>query len=258
MSNQLQKAQHFAELHSRKDPLVLYNSWDVGSALAVAAAGAKAIATGSWSVAAAHGFGDGEQVPLEFVLANAHRICAASALPVSIDFESGYGANPESVANNIARLIETGAVGCNLEDSFPESGEMRDQDSQVARVVAARAAADRLGVPFFINARTDLFLVNDETRHDVALVRSAIDRGKAYAAAGARGFFVPGLANAELIRQVVAAVPLPVNVMAQPKLPAVNVLRELGVARISHGPGPFRALMKQLTSLAADAIGGSR
>lgn len=126
MSDQISKARTFAALHVPRHPLVLFNVWDPGSAKAVAQAGAKALATGSWSVAAAHGFADGEKIPLDLALDNLRRIVESTELPVSVDIESGYGKTPEEVGRTVARTLEAGAIGCNLEDSFPESGELRD------------------------------------------------------------------------------------------------------------------------------------
>src|SRR3954468_18173070 len=105
----------FAALHRPGDPLILYNVWDAGSAKAVVEAGAPAIATGSWSVAAAQGFSDAESLPLDFAIANAERVVRAVDVPVTIDFEGGYAAEPERVAANMKWLAGTGAVGCNFE-----------------------------------------------------------------------------------------------------------------------------------------------
>src|SRR5215203_5919496 len=112
--NQIQKAAAFRALHVRGRPVVLFNIWDAGTARAVAAAGAAALATGSWSVAAAHGWDDGEQVPLEFVLHNIRRISASVDLPLTADLESGYGATPAAVGEAIAAALAAGAIGCNL------------------------------------------------------------------------------------------------------------------------------------------------
>src|SRR5688572_25947378 len=142
----------FAALHVAGDPLVLFNIWDPGSARLAAEAGAKALATGSASVAAASGFGDGEKLPLDTALANAERIVASVDLPVSIDFEGGYAVEPELVAANVRRLKETEAVGCNLEDQVVGGEGLYPTDRQCERLRAARAAA---GADFFINARTD-------------------------------------------------------------------------------------------------------
>src|SRR5438034_2811057 len=106
----------FAALHVPGRPVILYNIWDVGSALAVVAASAKALATGSHPVADAHGWPDGQQVPIDFALANGKRIVDAVDLPVTIDFEGAYSTDPEEGGENVRRLAGTGAVGCNFED----------------------------------------------------------------------------------------------------------------------------------------------
>lgn len=180
------KFRTFAALHVPGDPLILYNAWDAGSARAVASAGAKAIATGSWSVAAAQAYGDGEGLPLEIALAGATRIAGAVDLPVSIDFEGGYAVEPEAVAANASRLAATGAIGCNFEDQVVGGEGLHPVDFQVARIAAMRAAT---GPSFFINARTDIFLQNAPATHDEEKADTAIARGKAYADAGASGFF---------------------------------------------------------------------
>jgi methylisocitrate lyase len=254
--NQQQHAENFHRLHVRGTPLVLYNAWDAGSARAVAAAGAVAIATGSWSVAAAHGWEDGEQVPLEFVLANARRIAGAVDLPLTVDLESGYGRTPEDVGATVAGAIAAGAVGANLEDSEPGTATLRQPERQAARYAAARRAADAAGVRFFVNARTDVFLATPPERH-ADVLEDALHRARRYAEAGADGLFVPGLVEPRLIARVVAGSPLPVNVMVMPTLPPVARLAALGVARVSHGPGPYRQLMAALTAAARREIEGA-
>ncbi|MES2057448.1 MAG: isocitrate lyase/phosphoenolpyruvate mutase family protein [Pseudomonadota bacterium] len=239
----MSKALVFAALHVAGDPLILYNAWDVGSARAVAGAGAKAIATGSWSVAAAQGFDDGEAFPLELALAGAARISGAVSLPVTIDFEGGYAVEPEDVAANVARLAATGAVGCNFEDQIVGENSLHPIPVQVSRIAAARVGA---GTDFFINARTDIFLQAAQNTHDKAMVDTAIKRAAAYAAAGASGFFAPGLADAKLIAQLCDAVELPVNIMAFPGVPSTSALADAGVSRISYGPGPYRSAMKSI------------
>jgi len=244
------KFDRFHALHVPGNPVILYNIWDVGSAKAVALAGAKALATGSHPVADANGWPDGEQVPIEFALANARRIAAAVDLPLSVDFEGAYSADPETGGANCARLKATGAVGCNVEDQVVGGEGVHPLDLQVRRIVAIR---DAVGADFFINARTDLFLKSEA--RDEALVDEVIKRGKAFADAGASGFFVPRLADPKHIERVVKAVPLPLNVIAFPGAPEKKVWADAGAARISHGPFPHRALMKMLEAEAAKAIG---
>ena len=247
-------ANAFHALHVRGQPLVLFNAWDAGSARAIADAGAKAIATGSWSVAAANGYEDGERVPFALAMDNLRRIVCAVAPPVTIDLESGYGDAPEAVGAAAAAALDAGAVGCNLEDSFPSDGRLRDMADQVQRLAAARRAADAAGVAMFINARTDVFFQKPADAHDTAMVDHALQRARAYADAGASGLFVPGLVADALIARLVEASPLPVNIMAMPGVPDRSRLAELGVARISHGPGPYRGAMQWLAAAAKEAM----
>ena len=240
----------FAALHVPGDPVVLYNIWDTGSAVAVAEAGAKALATGSHPVGDAAGFGDGQKVPLDFVFGNAKRILAAVDLPLTVDFEGAYSTDPGEAAANVAALNATGAVGCNFEDQVVGGEGVHSLDAQVARIRAIRAA---VGSDFFINARTDLMIKAENA--DDALIDAVIERGKAYADAGASGFFVPRIADPAHIERVVREVPLPLNAIAFPGAPDKKVWAEAGVARISHGPFPHRALMAKLTEMARSAIG---
>ena len=242
----------FAALHIPGDPVVLYNVWDVGSALAVVAGGAKALATGSHPVASANGFPDGETVPIEFALANAKRIVDAVDVPLSVDFEGAYSIDPGTGAANVTRLMATGAVGCNFEDQVIGGEGLHDLDLQCRRIAAIRVA---VGDAFFINARTDLFLKVKPDAHDAALVDEAIERGKAFADSGASGFFIPRLGDLRLVERVVKAVPLPVNAIAYPNAPSKAEWASAGVARISHGPFPHAALMKMLEQAARLAIG---
>ena len=244
------KFEIFAALHVPGDPLILYNIWDVGSARAVAEAGAKALATGSHPVGDASGFGDAQQVPLDYVFANARRIVNAVDLPLTVDFEGAYSIDPDEGAANVARLAETAAVGCNFEDQVVGGEGLHPLDLQVRRIAAIRKV---VGNSFYINARTDLFLKTQT--YDDALIEQVIERGKAFADAGASGFFVPRLSDPKQIERVVREVPLPLNVIAFPGAPDKKVWAEAGVARISHGPFPHRALMAKLTEMAREAIG---
>jgi 2-methylisocitrate lyase-like PEP mutase family enzyme len=253
--SQSDKAARFASLHKPGEPLILFNAWDPGSAKAVAEAGARAIATGSASVAAAHGFSDAEALPLELALANAKRVVSAVELPVTIDFEGAYAVEAEGVAANVSKLAATGAIGCNFEDQIVGGEGLHPIDFQAERIRAARSAA---GVDFFINARTDIFLKAKPDSHDDAKVEAALERAAAYAEAGASGFFVPGLSDLRLLEKVCAASPLPVNFMAFPGAPGATDVAKAGVARISHGPFPYKLAMKALAEAAraATSLGG--
>jgi len=243
------KFETFATLHKPGDPVILYNVWDAGSAQAVAAAGAKAIATGSHPVGDSSGFGDGQQVPLDFVLDNAARIVSAVELPVTVDFESAYAVDPAEAGANVARLKATGAVGCNFEDQVIGGEGVHPLKLQCRRIEAIRKAA---GDDFFINARTDLLLKTQD--HDDALIDQVIERGRAYADSGASGFFVPRLADPKQVERVVREVPLPLNLIAFPGAPPNRDWANAGAARISYGPFPHRRLMAQLEEWAREAL----
>jgi|SRR5215471_9946659 len=244
--NQVEKAKRFAELHVAGRPLLLYNAWDAGSAKAILEAGAKAIATSSWSVAAAQGYGDGEAIPIGFAEQIVGRITTTIDIPVTVDFEGGYSEDDGQLAANTARLLDLGVIGINFEDRIVKGSGLYSVDRQARRIAAIRKAAERKGVDFFINARTDVFF-----EHGDVAVAEALDRAKAYAAAGASGFFVPGLVNDALIGRVAEAVTLPVNVMVMDGVPSNGRLSELGVARISYGPIPYVRAMTGLRQEAA-------
>jgi len=251
--NQMDKAEQLKALHIPGKPLILFNIWDAGSAKAVAAGGAKAIATSSWSVANANGFTDGENIPFVLAIDNLRRIVGATDLPVTFDLESGYGDASEAVGETIALAIDAGAIGCNLEDSFPENGKLRETVDQADRIRHARQRADAANIRFFINARTDIFFQGPPEQHDDAMVIEVIERAHAYAEAGADGLFAPGLADITLIARLAKESPLPLNIMVGDATPSMRVLAEHGVARVSHGPRPYLMAMKALEEAARTA-----
>ena len=242
--SQVDKANRFRALHTPGRPLALYNVWDAGGARTIAAAGAQAIATGSWSVAAAHGYDDGEAMPLDFVLQIVARIAQATDLPLTVDFEGGYAVAPDEIAANVARVIAAGAVGINFEDQVVRGDGLHPVAAQVARIAAIRQAAENAGVPLFLNARTDVFL-KAATGHD-RLLEEALARLDAYAAAGADGVFAPGLTDDVLIAELCRRSSRPVNVMMRGPLTSVGHVAGLGVARASFGPAPYRWAQEDL------------
>jgi 2-methylisocitrate lyase-like PEP mutase family enzyme len=252
--NQNDKAKQFARLHVPGTPLVLYNAWDAGSAKSIQASGAKAIATSSWSVAAAQGFRDGEAIPLAFVEQIVSRIAGTVDLPVTVDFEGGYSDDDAVLAENIERLLEQGIIGINFEDRIVRGKGLYSAERQSQRIRTIRAAATRKGIDLFINARSDVFFAgaNDLSK----AVDDALKRAKVYADAGASGLFIPGLTDESLISQLSKGTELPVNVMVMEGLPGLSRLAEIGVARVSYGPIPYIDAMKSLTNEARGALSG--
>lgn len=241
----------FRALHVPGDPLILVNIWDAGSAKAVAVAGAKAIATGSYGVAGAQGRNDGEDFPLEDVLENLGRILSVTELPVTIDMESGYGADPVAVGVSVGRAKDAGAAGINMEDRLPGETALLSIPEAVARY---RAAA---GTGIFVNARCDTFRGADLAKDGEALVAATLERARAYADAGAGSLFVPFLLDPKCIGAICEGSPLPVNILRGKGGPTHKELANLGVARISHGHQPWAAAMAWLTGQATQVLGAA-
>jgi 2-methylisocitrate lyase-like PEP mutase family enzyme len=250
--NQIEEAKRFAELHVKGAPLLLYNAWDAGSAKIILKAGAKAIATSSWSVAEAQGYRDGEAIPIEVAEQIIARIAATIDVPVTVDFEGGYSEDDGELSDNISRLLGLGVIGINFEDRIVKGSGLYDIGRQGRRIAAIRKVAEQQGVALFINARTDLFL--GQGGDPAQSISEALDRAKAYAAAGASGFFIPGLQDDALIGRISEGATLPVNVMVMDGVPSVDRLSQLGVSRISYGPIPYIRAMDALQQEAKKAL----
>ncbi|MBR7824997.1 isocitrate lyase/phosphoenolpyruvate mutase family protein [Actinospica sp. MGRD01-02] len=258
MTTRIERATRFRALHDPAAPLALANVWDAAGARIVAAAGASAIATTSAGVAWGLGAADGDQVSRDAMLGQLARIVAASGdLPVTADIETGFGTSPADVADTIARVLDTGAVGVNIEDALPAPGAsgdpLRPVAEQAERLAAARAAAYRAGIPLYINARIDVFLcgVGEESGR----LQATIDRARAYLEAGASGVFILGVRDAETIAALTAGIDAPVNVGGGAL--SVAQLGKLGVARVSLGAGTALAAYGALDRMARELLGES-
>ncbi|MFF8835728.1 isocitrate lyase/phosphoenolpyruvate mutase family protein [Streptomyces sp. NPDC015130] len=223
------KAQFFRSLHRTARPLALANAWDVASARLIEAAGAPAIATTSAGVAWSLGRPDGEILSPDRAVDLIARIVAAVDVPVTADIEGGYGQDTAGVAKTVARVLEAGVVGINIEDGERPSAELR------ARLVAARAEAERAGVALFLNARIDTYLFG--LGDPATRLEDTLERARGYVDAGADGIFVPGVADPVTIGELASGVSVPLNIMAGPGAPGVTELGGLGVARVSLGSG---------------------
>ena len=250
MENQRAKADAFRDLHRGPEPLLIFNIWDVASAKAIAPH-VKAIATSSWAVAASRGYEDGEDTPLEVVERLVTRLTRAVDLPVSIDFEAGYGATPEEAAESVDRIIRAGAIGINLEDGLVRGRrELASADAHARKIAAIRQRADALDVPLFINARTDAFLL--KSGDAAACLAEATRRARVYQDAGADGLFVPGLMDLEAIATLARTTPLPLNIMAIDGSPELSEIARAGARRISMATSPLTSAMRVLGAGAAD------
>jgi 2-methylisocitrate lyase-like PEP mutase family enzyme len=238
---QAQRARLFAQLHRPGKPLLLPNAWDVASAVTIAAAGAKAIATTSAGVAWSLGVPDGAGLGAELAAAVVARIVAAVDVPVSADIEAGY----EDVAVTVAAVLHAGAVGVNIEDS--RAGVLLAPAEQARRLRQARIVADDAGLPLWINARTDVFLTGS------GHLDEALERAAAYAEAGADSLFVPGLVDPAEIAAL-ASGPMPVAVMVWSGAPPVAELAAAGAARISLGSAIVQSAYQVAARAAAELL----
>jgi 2-methylisocitrate lyase-like PEP mutase family enzyme len=245
----IDKAARLRELHLDGRLLVLPNAWDAASARVLAEAGFPALATASHAVSHSLGYEDGEGAPPEEMFAAAARITRSVDVPVTVDAESGYGLAPAELAEC---LREAGAVGCNLEDTL--HGEAAGGGHVLAGL---KAQAERVGAlrdadpALVINARTDVFL-GDRTpgTSPEEVLEEAVARGRAYLGAGADCVFAIGVADETVIRALVERVPGPVSVLYHAGAPSLARLGELGVARVTFGPGLHRATLATLGDLA--------
>lgn len=231
----------FRALHRGPAPLLLPNAWDPGSAAMMQSLGASAVATSSAAVAWAQGYGDGDQLPIAQLAATAAAITRKLRVPLTVDFEGGYADDTRLVGENLARLLDAGIAGINIEDgrAAPEL--------LCRKIEAVRGAAARAGIELFINARSDVYLkglVPPEQRVAEVLARAA-----RYAEAGADGLFAAGARQPEEIAAICAGTPLPVNILALPGVPPAAELALLGVRRLSAGSGIAESVYARIGEL---------
>jgi 2-methylisocitrate lyase-like PEP mutase family enzyme len=246
---QAELARQFLELHHGPKILVLPNAWEVSSARIFEDAGFPAIGTTSAGIAFSLGYPDGQKIPREEMIAVVRRIVEAVEVPVTADVEAGFGTTPEEVADTAREVIAAGAVGMNLEDGVEGRPDfLTDLNLQKEIIQAVLEVAAGAGVPFVLNARTDIFLYGIGPA-DTRLART-IERLNAYRAAGAPSLFAPGVKDKETIAQLARGVAGPLNILATVGTPPVAKLRQLGVARVSVGSGPMRATLGFLERMA--------
>jgi len=241
------KATELLRLHQAPEILQVINVWDAISAKVIAdVPGTAALATASHSIAASLGYEDGENIPLDEMIAAVGRIAAATSLPVSADLEAGYGAPGEAVR----KAIGVGIVGANIED------QMRPLADAVAQMRSVTDAAADEGIDFVLNARTDAFLKGKD-REPREVLADAIERGRAFLDVGATTVFVPGLLDEATVTALVDGIGWnKVSVINVPGSLAPARLQELGVARISYGPWTQRVALTALADTAAQLLAG--
>lgn len=247
--NQREKAAVLRKLHHQPHPVVFVNAWDGASARIIESLHFPAIATTSAGIAYVDGFPDGQAISRERMLEHVAIITGTVSVPVTADLEGGYGPTVADAVETVRGAIAAGAVGMNFEDSVSAVAPLLPVDAQCERIRAMRAAGDELGIPFVINARTDVYHV---TGNAAEQFDETVARGKAYLAAGADCIFVPFIAEETLIGNLAKAIPGPINILAGGTSPDVATLTQLGVHRISLGSAPAAHLLAVLRRAATE------
>jgi 2-methylisocitrate lyase-like PEP mutase family enzyme len=256
LSKQAQKAETLRALHRGPRILILPNAWDVASARVIEDLGAPAIATTSAGIAASLGYTDGQQISRDEMLDMIARIAAAVRVPVTADFEAGYGSSLEDVADSAKALVAAGAVGLNFEDiTGPNESDHVEPGLQVIKIQKLREVSTAaMGVPLVVNARTDIYLLPigpEATRFD-----RTVERLRAYRQAGADCIFAPGVTDAPTISRLVQAVEAPLNILLTGTCPPPRELEKLGVARVSAGSGLMRSALGRTRRVAQQLLQG--
>lgn len=255
--NQKTKAEQFLKLHHDKEILVLLNSWDPGTARLIEAAGLKAIATTSMGVSASLGYPDGQAIPFAEMADAVARIVNKVNLPVTVDIEGGYGKNLKDIVGCIEKIISTGIVGINIEDSVDLNPQLLDVTEFCERISAIRSLSDSLGFHLVINTRTDVFITQSgEPEHRLS---EAIMRGNKYREAGADCIFVPDVTEEDKIAALVKEIDAPINTLVNPTRgtglpPSISMLENLGVARVSFGSSIMKATLAMTKKVVSEVL----
>lgn len=250
---QKKKAELFLKYHHDKEILVLLNSWDIGSSKLIEACGYKAIATTSMGIAASLGYPDCQIIQLPEMLQVITGIINAVKVPVTVDIEAGYGNTLNEIIDSAKKIIATGIVGINIEDSINLNPVLIDEMEFCERISAIRSLTDSMGFHLVINARTDSFYTSTGSAQEK--LSESIRRGNKYREAGADCIFVQPVWEKETIATLVKEINAPINILVNPTIgagvtPSISELQDLGVARVSLGSGLMKATLALIKKVA--------
>ena len=248
-----EKGKVLHDLHHNGKLLILPNVWEVSGAAMLENIGYPAIATASGATAFSNGYHDGQKLPFADLLHILQRIAASVNVPVTADVESAYADNNITLAENIKKLISTGIAGINFEDSHHDEQKLIPIDEQCEKILLIKKVSQQMGMPLFINARTDGYIKSNNLSREEKLSQ-AIERGKAYKEAGADCLYPIFLKDKQDIQIIIKEVGLPVNVLLLPGIPGFNELKEIGLARLSLGPGLMKTAINAMKSVAEKLI----
>ena len=246
--SQAAKAQILLTLHNNGKLLILPNVWNPIGARMLESKSFPAVATASAAIAESLGYSDGEQLKLDSMLDMIARIVHSVNIPVTADLEAGYSDSISGLQENISRLLDTGAVGINFEDSWDDSAHLRPIPEQVERIQAVRAVAEKRGIPLVINARADSFFAEGFLSLEDR-IEDVITRANAYLKAGADCIYPIGAGDKETLKVLRQRINAPINVLASAKTASLKELQEIGINRVSFGPYIFRSLLAKESAM---------
>lgn len=247
-----EKAERLRSLHTRSEPLVLPNVWNPIGARILSKKGSPAVATASAAISASLGYQDGEKIKRATLIDLIGRIAHSVDVPVTADIEAGYGETLSELAETAAQVLDAGIAGVNIEDSLDGGGTLRPVEEQCRRISTLREVADRQGVHLVINARVDSYLPSLFISCAEA-TEEAVTRARAYAEAGADCIYPMGPGDEATVRTLRARISSPLNILASPTAAPLQLLREIGVNRVSFGPFVFRSCLRRFEEI-ADAL----
>ncbi len=240
----------FKDLHNQEKPLLIGNVWDVPSAKTAEKLNFQAIGTSSSAIASILGYNDGEEMEFLELEYFVKRIALNSKLPLSVDLESGYSREPKEIFNHIKRLAKLGVVGINIEDSVVnEKRELLDANSFAITLKEIKGLLEKENINIFLNVRTDTFILLKENR-----IEETKKRIELYEKAGANGIFLPCIESKPDIQEIINHTSLPINVMCMSNLPNFEVLKNLGVKRISMGNFIFDKMYNQFEETSQNVL----
>jgi 2-methylisocitrate lyase-like PEP mutase family enzyme len=248
--NQKEKAERFRELHHNGKMLVLPNIWDPLGAMLLENLEYPAIATASASISYSNGLNDGENLSFSELLIQLKKITNCVSVPVTADIENGYADSDNQLAENIKLLLDAGIVGINIEDTDHKLNELVSIEEHCHKIQLIKKTADKIGIPLFINARTDVYVHSKKFASEQIVYEEALKRGKAYHQAGADCFYPITLTKEEEIKKLVDQLDLPINILTNPGIPDLKTLSKIGVARVSLGPSFLKIAIRAMKELA--------
>jgi 2-methylisocitrate lyase-like PEP mutase family enzyme len=243
--------QQFNNLHNQNEPFLLSNVWNAQSAKISEKLGFKSVGTSSAAIAHSLGYEDGENMPFDEYLFIIERIKKSVSIPVSVDLESGYGNDEKTIISNVSKLENLGVVGINIEDSIVKDN-IRTLENEIVFSEKLNIISNYIktnNIEMFINVRTDTFLLNCDN-----LLNETLKRIKLYEQCKIDGIFLPCITNENDIKTIVENTKLPINVMCMPELPNFDILKSIGVKRISMGNFVNDYIYKNMTQISEKII----